>query len=88
MAYLELLVNSRSEFALARCFNIPDRELGLSTFTDLKHEAQKKNMPMYQVIYYRTLCNEIKIIFFGGGGGLDIKFITFVESLKMNISFE
>lgn len=86
MAYLELLVNSRSEFALARCFNIPDRELGLSTFTDLKHEAQKKNMPMYQVIYYRTLCNEIKIIFLGGG--LDIKFITFVESLKMNIFIE
>lgn len=48
VAYLELLVNSRSEFALARCFNIPDRELGLTTFTDLKHEAQKKNMPMYQ----------------------------------------
>lgn len=86
MAYLELLVNSRSEFALARCFNVPDRELGLSTFTDLKHEAQKKNMPMYQVIYYRTLCNEIKIIL--GGGGVDIEFITFVESLKMNISIE
>lgn len=85
MAYLELLVNSRSEFALARCFNVPDRELGLSTFTDLKHEAQKKNMPMYQVIYYRTLCNEIKIIW---GGGLDIEFITFVESLKMNIFIE
>ncbi|XP_062594898.1 PCNA-interacting partner-like [Saccostrea cucullata] len=48
VAYLELLVNSRSELALARSFNVPERELGLSAFTDLKHESQKKNMPMYQ----------------------------------------
>lgn len=49
LAYLELLVNSRNELALARVINIPDRKLDHSAFTDIKHEAKKRNLSMYQV---------------------------------------
>lgn len=63
MAYLELLVNSRSELALARSFNVPERELELSAFTDLKHEAQKKNMPMYQVRGLFHTRRDMKLMF-------------------------
>nr|XP_002730359.2 PREDICTED: PCNA-interacting partner-like [Saccoglossus kowalevskii] len=47
-AYLTLLVNSRNEIALARCLNIPDRELDHLAFTALKKMAKEKNMPMFQ----------------------------------------
>ncbi|XP_071118807.1 PCNA-interacting partner-like [Haliotis cracherodii] len=48
LAYLHILVNSRSELALARIFNVPDRELDHHAFTALKHEAKRKNMSMFQ----------------------------------------
>ncbi|KAL5017084.1 hypothetical protein ScPMuIL_006673 [Solemya velum] len=48
MSYLEILVNSRSELALARVINTPERGLSHSAFTDLKHEASTKGMTMYQ----------------------------------------
>ena len=53
VSYLELLVNSRSELALARSLNVPERELTHTSFTDLKHQAQAKKMSMYQVKYHR-----------------------------------
>ncbi|XP_064604342.1 uncharacterized protein LOC135469709 [Liolophura sinensis] len=48
LSYLELLVNSRSEMALARVVNTPHRDLNHAAFTDLKRYARLKNMPMYQ----------------------------------------
>ncbi|KAK3584954.1 hypothetical protein CHS0354_009639 [Potamilus streckersoni] len=48
LSYLELQVNSRSELALARAINIPDRGLDHKAFTALKHAARHKNMTMYQ----------------------------------------
>lgn len=48
-AYLELLVNSRNELALARVINVPDRKLDHAAFTDIRHEAECRNMSMYQV---------------------------------------
>lgn len=47
--YLELLVNSRNELALARVINVPDRKLDHAAFTDIRHEAELRNMSMYQV---------------------------------------
>ena len=53
LSYLELVINSRSELALARVINVPERELTHTAFTELKHAAKQKNMTMYQVhIYY------------------------------------
>lgn len=49
MSYLQLLVNSRDELALARVINTPDRELGVRKFTKIKRLAREKNMSMYQV---------------------------------------
>jgi len=51
LSYLELLVNTRSELALARVLNVPNRDLTHEAFTELKREAKKKNMTMYQVIF-------------------------------------
>ncbi|GAB1599808.1 PCNA-interacting partner-like isoform X1 [Argonauta hians] len=47
-AYLDLLVNSRSQISLARVLNVPDRGLDHQAFTDLKREAKKSGLPMYQ----------------------------------------
>ncbi|XP_062915664.1 PCNA-interacting partner isoform X1 [Mobula hypostoma] len=46
--YLHLLVNSRSDLALACVFNVPDRALGPDGFTHLKHTARRKQMSLYQ----------------------------------------
>ena len=48
MGYLELLVNTRSEIALARIIDVPSRDLDHKAFTNLKHAARPKNMSMYQ----------------------------------------
>ncbi|KAL3869669.1 hypothetical protein ACJMK2_042331 [Sinanodonta woodiana] len=48
LSYLELLVNSRSELALARAINVPERGLDQKAFTALRHAAGHKNMTMYQ----------------------------------------
>ncbi|XP_029633029.1 PCNA-interacting partner-like isoform X1 [Octopus sinensis] len=47
-SYLDLLVNSRSQISLARVLNVPDRGLDHQAFTDLKREAKKSGLPMYQ----------------------------------------
>ncbi|XP_052776621.1 PCNA-interacting partner-like [Mya arenaria] len=63
LSYLELLVNSRSELAMSRVFNVPERELTHAAFTDLKHQARQKNMTMYQ-----TATSYIMRIRLGGKG--------------------
>ena len=48
-SYLHLLVNTRSELALANIINVPDRGIDHKAFTELKKIAQQKKMPLYQV---------------------------------------
>uniref|UniRef100_A0A8D0L5J5 PCNA-interacting partner n=1 Tax=Sphenodon punctatus TaxID=8508 RepID=A0A8D0L5J5_SPHPU len=48
-AYVSLLVNSKNDLALAHILNVPDRGLGREAFTDLKHAAQKRQMPIFLV---------------------------------------
>lgn len=48
-SYMHLLVNSRSQLALARVFNIPERGLDHKAFTYLKHEASVCGLSMFQV---------------------------------------
>ncbi|OWF40206.1 PCNA-interacting partner-like [Mizuhopecten yessoensis] len=62
-SYLELLVNSRAELALARSLNTPERELTHQAFTDIKHASQAKNMTMYQ-----TAVSYVMKIRLGGKG--------------------
>ena len=49
LGYLRLLVNSRDELALARIIDIPHRGLDHRAFTDIKHEAKRRGLSMYQV---------------------------------------
>ncbi|XP_023573255.1 PCNA-interacting partner [Octodon degus] len=48
-SYLNLLVNSKNDLALAHILNIPDRGLGRDAFTDLKHAAREKQMSIFLV---------------------------------------
>lgn len=48
-SYLNLLVNSKNDLALAHILNIPDRGLGREAFTDLKHAAQENHMSIFLV---------------------------------------
>jgi len=50
LGYLRLLVNSRDELALARVINVPHRDLDHRAFTDIKHEAKRRGLSMYQVL--------------------------------------
>ncbi|XP_076967934.1 PCNA-interacting partner isoform X3 [Tamandua tetradactyla] len=56
-SYLNLLVNSKNDLALAHILNIPDRGLGREAFTDLKHAAREKQMPIFLVAtsFIRTI---------------------------------
>ncbi|XP_062930772.1 PCNA-interacting partner [Cynocephalus volans] len=56
-SYLNLLVNSKNDLALAHILNIPDRGLGREAFTDLKHAAQEKQMSIFLVAtsFIRTI---------------------------------
>ncbi|XP_013409016.1 PCNA-interacting partner [Lingula anatina] len=47
-SYLELLINSRNELALARVINVPDRGIDHQAFTEIKRVAKEKKMPMCQ----------------------------------------
>lgn len=47
--YLSLIVNTRCQLSLARAVNCPDRGINHAAFTELKHLAQSRNMPLYQV---------------------------------------
>ncbi|XP_053261904.1 PCNA-interacting partner isoform X1 [Podarcis raffonei] len=46
-AYLSILVNSKNDLAFAYILNVPDRGLGREAFTDLKHAAQQRQMPIF-----------------------------------------
>lgn len=48
-SYLNLLVNSKNDLAVAHILNIPDRGLGREAFTDLKHAAREKQMSIFLV---------------------------------------
>ncbi|XP_015008095.3 PCNA-interacting partner isoform X1 [Macaca mulatta] len=56
-SYLNLLVNSKNDLAVAHILNIPDRGLGREAFTDLKHAAREKQMSMFLVAtsFIRTI---------------------------------
>ncbi|XP_017536827.1 PCNA-interacting partner isoform X1 [Manis javanica] len=56
-SYLNLLVNSKNDLALAHILNIPDRGLGREAFTDLKHAAQENHMSIFLVAtsFIRTI---------------------------------
>ncbi|XP_059537814.1 PCNA-interacting partner isoform X3 [Myotis daubentonii] len=56
-SYLNLLVNSKNDLALAHILNIPDRGLGREAFTDLKHAAREKQMSIFLVAtsFIRTM---------------------------------
>nr|Q28EM3.2 RecName: Full=PCNA-interacting partner; Short=PARI; AltName: Full=PARP-1 binding protein; AltName: Full=PARP1-binding protein; Short=PARPBP [Xenopus tropicalis] len=57
LAYLNLLVNSKNDFALAQVLNCPERGLGREAFTDLKHTSRMKNMSLFLVAtsFIRTI---------------------------------
>ncbi|XP_050402885.1 PCNA-interacting partner [Patella vulgata] len=83
--YLELLLNTRSELALATIFNVPDRELGHHAFTALKHTSQSKRLPMYQ-----TAVSHIIKLRLGGKAyapALDCELAPFVKGLGELITF-
>ncbi|XP_004675807.1 PREDICTED: PCNA-interacting partner [Condylura cristata] len=56
-SYLNLLVNSKNDLALAHILNIPERGLGTEAFTDLKHAAREKQMSIFLVAtsFIRTI---------------------------------
>ncbi|XP_032155271.1 PCNA-interacting partner isoform X4 [Sapajus apella] len=56
-SYLNLLVNSKNDLAVAHILNIPDRGLGREAFTDLKHAAREKQMSLFLVAtsFIRTI---------------------------------
>ncbi|KAM7115631.1 PCNA-interacting partner isoform 2-T5 [Molossus nigricans] len=56
-SYLNLLVNSKNDLALAHILNVPDRGLGREAFTDLKHAAREKQMSIFLVAtsFIRTM---------------------------------
>ncbi|XP_059156919.1 PCNA-interacting partner-like [Physella acuta] len=78
-SYLHLLVNSRSQLALARVFNIPERGLDITAFTHLKHEAQSTGLSLYQ-----TLSSYMLRIHLGGSGyapATDSPLLAYVKGL-------
>ncbi|XP_037790420.1 PCNA-interacting partner-like [Penaeus monodon] len=50
LSHLRLLINTRDELALTTSCSIPGREISQQGFADIKDEAQKKSMPMFQTI--------------------------------------
>lgn len=49
-AYLDQLVNSKNDMALAHTLDTPSRSLGRIAFTDLKREARSKNMSLFLAV--------------------------------------
>ncbi|MCJ8742983.1 hypothetical protein PDJAM_G00088470 [Pangasius djambal] len=46
-SYLGMLVNTKNDLALAHTLNTPNRCLGRTAFTDLKHAARKSNTSLF-----------------------------------------
>ncbi|XP_048463569.1 PCNA-interacting partner isoform X2 [Rhincodon typus] len=57
--YLHLLVNSKSDLALACIFNIPERGFGKTAFTDLRHAACNKQTSLYLAATSFVRCLEL-----------------------------
>uniref|UniRef100_UPI003AAFA683 PCNA-interacting partner isoform X2 n=1 Tax=Centroberyx gerrardi TaxID=166262 RepID=UPI003AAFA683 len=49
-SYLDLLVNSKNDLALALTLDVPSRELGQAAFTDLKHAARNNNTSLFLAV--------------------------------------
>ncbi|XP_070997454.1 PCNA-interacting partner-like [Oncorhynchus clarkii lewisi] len=49
-SYLDQLVNSKNDMALAHTLDTPGRSLGRVAFTDLKREARSKNMSLFLAV--------------------------------------
>nr|XP_012324644.1 PCNA-interacting partner isoform X1 [Aotus nancymaae]XP_012324645.1 PCNA-interacting partner isoform X1 [Aotus nancymaae]XP_012324646.1 PCNA-interacting partner isoform X1 [Aotus nancymaae] len=84
-SYLNLLVNSKNDLAVAHILNIPDRGLGREAFTDLKHAAREKQMSIFLVA-----TSFIRTIELGGKGyapPLSDPLRTHVKGLSNFISF-
>lgn len=48
-SYLNLLVNTKNDLALALTLDVPSRALGRQAFTDVKHAAQNNNTSLFLV---------------------------------------
>lgn len=48
-SYLNLLVNSKNDMALALTLDVPSRALGRQAFTDIKHAAHNNNTSLFLV---------------------------------------
>ncbi|XP_060695179.1 PCNA-interacting partner [Hemiscyllium ocellatum] len=57
--YLHLLVNSKSDLALACIFNVPERGFGKTAFTDLRHAARDKQTSLYLAATSFVRCLEL-----------------------------
>ncbi|XP_036976991.1 PCNA-interacting partner [Acanthopagrus latus] len=62
-SYLNLLVNSKNDMALAQTLDVPSRALGRQAFTDLKHAAQNSNNSLFL-----TVTSFVRAIQLGGKG--------------------
>ncbi|KAM3859113.1 PCNA-interacting partner [Diretmus argenteus] len=49
-SYLDLLVNSKNDMAVALTLDVPSRELGRAAFTDLKHAARNGNTSLFLAV--------------------------------------
>ncbi|XP_073336731.1 PCNA-interacting partner [Pagrus major] len=49
-SYLNLLVNSKNDMALAQTLDVPSRALGRQAFTDLKHAAHNSNNSLFLAV--------------------------------------
>ncbi|XP_036374306.1 PCNA-interacting partner [Megalops cyprinoides] len=49
-AYFDLLVNARNDLALAHALDVPNRALGRTAFTDLKHAARAKSTSLFLAV--------------------------------------
>ncbi|XP_066931504.1 PCNA-interacting partner-like [Clytia hemisphaerica] len=63
LSYLQLLVNSRDEIALARVIDIPTRGITHKAFTDIRQLAKQKDAPMFQ-----TVASFVRMLLLGGKG--------------------
>ncbi|XP_010902155.2 PCNA-interacting partner [Esox lucius] len=49
-SYLDQLINSKNDMAVAHTLDTPNRSLGRVAFTDLKHEARSKNTSLFLAV--------------------------------------
>ncbi|GFR65128.1 PCNA-interacting partner-like [Elysia marginata] len=83
--YIHLLVNSRSQLALTRVFNIPDRGLDHAAFTHLKHEAMSAGLSMYQ--YLSSFIMRIRLGGQGYAPSTSTPLMSYVKGLGCLLDF-